>query len=231
MVLCSKAISEFLDVSMCSSLWNANGLRITQESRKMQASPRVDVDEAPCASNAPGTDLLFVTELGHDHDSIELLNSDWILYTETLPISDSDGTSGQCKKTCLRGTYSAQLIAGIIMSQLSTFFDARIEIARSALQREWLELDAFEALRGLLNVRKISSVFSSSQICQTRALLEVLNHATVPISVRRSVVCNPNMSTFRAFPSLCVSLCLLTRLYTAIHRPLAPTHLHVSQAP
>ena len=28
-------------------LCNANGLRITQESSKMQASPRVDVDEAP----------------------------------------------------------------------------------------------------------------------------------------------------------------------------------------
>ena len=46
-----------------------------------------------------------------------------------------------------------------------------------------------------------------------------------------SVVCIPNMSTFRAFPSLCVSLCLLARLYTAIHRPPAQTHLHVSQAP
>ena len=42
--------------------------------------------------------------------------------------------------------------------------------------------------------------------------------------------CIPNMSTFRAFPSLCVSLCLLAGLYTAIHRPPAQTHLHVSQA-
>ena len=40
----------------------------------MQASPRVDVDEAPYASNAPGTDLLFMTELQDAHDSIELLN-------------------------------------------------------------------------------------------------------------------------------------------------------------
>ena len=50
-------------------------------------------------------------------------------------------------------------------------------------------------------------------------------------STQRSVVCIPNRSTFRAFPSLCVSLCLLARLYTAIHRPPAQTHLHVSQAP
>ena len=47
----------------------------------------------------------------------------------------------------------------------------------------------------------------------------------------RDVVCIPNMSTFRAFRSLCVSLCLLARLYTAIHRPSAQTHLHASQAP
>ena len=66
----------------------------------------------------------------------------------------------------------------------------------------------------------------ASQICQTRALLEVLNHATLSYCVRRSVVCIPNMSTFRAFRSLCVSLCLLARLYTAIHRPPAQTHLH-----
>ena len=46
-----------------------------------------------------------------------------------------------------------------------------------------------------------------------------------------AVVCIPNMSTFRAFPSLCVSLCLLARLYTAINQPPAQTHLHVSQAP
>ena len=45
------------------------------------------------------------------------------------------------------------------------------------------------------------------------------------------VVCIPDMSTFRPFPSLFVSLCLLARLYTAIHRPPAPTHLHMSQAP
>ena len=39
----------------------------------MQASPRVDVDEAPYA---PGTDLLYVTELEDAHDSIKLLKSD-----------------------------------------------------------------------------------------------------------------------------------------------------------
>ena len=80
----------------------------------MQASPRVDVDEAPYA---PGTDLLCVTELEDAHDSIKLLKSDDNLeffYTETLSLSDSDETSGQCKKTCLDDTYLAQLIAGII---------------------------------------------------------------------------------------------------------------------
>ena len=39
----------------------------------MQASPRVDVDEAPYA---PGNDLLYVTELEDAHDSIKLLKSD-----------------------------------------------------------------------------------------------------------------------------------------------------------
>ena len=52
-----------------------DGVRITEESRQAQASPRVDVDEAPY-SNAPGTDLLYVTEHEDAHDSIELLNSD-----------------------------------------------------------------------------------------------------------------------------------------------------------
>ena len=48
-------------------------LGIAQESRKKQASPRVDVDEAPYA---PGNDLLYVT--GHEdaHDSIKLMKSD-----------------------------------------------------------------------------------------------------------------------------------------------------------
>ena len=83
----------------------------------MQASPRVDVDEAPYA---PGTHLLYVTELVNIHDSIKLLRSDDNLeffYTETLSIFDSDETSGKCKKTCLGNTYSAQLIAVIITCQ------------------------------------------------------------------------------------------------------------------
>ena len=65
-------------------------LGITQESRKMQASPRVDVDEAPYA---PGNDLLYVTELEDAHDSIKLLKSDdnrEFFYTETLSIFNSD---------------------------------------------------------------------------------------------------------------------------------------------
>ena len=47
----------------------------------MQASPRVDVNEAP------GAELLFTTELVAIHDSIKLLNSDdnLGLYMETLP--------------------------------------------------------------------------------------------------------------------------------------------------
>ena len=97
-------------------------LGIAQESRKKQASPRVDVDEAPYA---PGNDLLYVTELDDAHDSIKLLKSDDNLeffFTETLPMPDSDETSGQCNKTCLDGTYSAQLIAGIITCQFESDF-------------------------------------------------------------------------------------------------------------
>ena len=44
-------------------------LGIAQESRTTQASPRVDVDEAPYA---PGNDLLYVTELEDAHDPIKL---------------------------------------------------------------------------------------------------------------------------------------------------------------
>ena len=108
----------------------------------MQASPRVDVDEAPYASKTPGTDLLYVTELEDAHDSIELLNFDdnpGFFCTETLSISDSDEISGQCKKTFLDDTYSAQLIAGIIMCQFE------VDILRCEL----LEMDESEALRGL----------------------------------------------------------------------------------
>ena len=115
---------------------------------KNQASPRVDVDEAPYA---PGNDLLYVTELEDAHDSIKLLKSDDNLeffYTETLPMPDSDGTSGQCNKICLDDTHSAQLIAGIITCQFEKrpFFGAKIEIANSAVQCKRLELDGCEAL-------------------------------------------------------------------------------------
>ena len=64
----------------------------------MQASLPVDVDEAPYA---PGTDLLYVTELEDAHDSIKLLKSDDNLeffFTETLWMPDSDETSGQCER-------------------------------------------------------------------------------------------------------------------------------------
>ena len=92
----------------------------------MEASPRVDVDEAPYASNASDTDLLHVTGLEDAHDSIESLNFDdnpeFLLHRNSLSKSDSDETSGQCKKTCLDDTYSAQLIAGIITFQFEVDF-------------------------------------------------------------------------------------------------------------
>ena len=107
---------HFLDVSIvlpCQCEWLGNA----QESRKKQASPLVDVDEAPYA---PGNDLLYVTELEDAHGPIKLLKSDDNLeffFTETLPMPDSDGTSGQCNKTFMDDTYSAQSNAGIITCQ------------------------------------------------------------------------------------------------------------------
>ena len=140
----------------------------------MQASPRVDVDEAPYA---PGADLLYVTELEDAHDSIKLLKSDdnlEFLYTETLSLSDSDETSGQCKKTCLDDTYLAQLIAGII----TCHFEVDLSSLRKSKSRtqqysasgwSWMNLRLCKAFERV----KISSVFSSFPACQTRALLEV----------------------------------------------------------
>ena len=117
LVLCSTAVSAFFGMFQLFFLVQCECLGIAQESRKKQASPRVDVDEAPYA---PGNDLLYVTELDNAHDSIKLLISDGNLeffYTETLPMPDSDETSGQCNKICLDDTFSAQLIAGIITCQ------------------------------------------------------------------------------------------------------------------
>ena len=93
-VLCSTAVSVFWMFQLFF-LVECEWLEITQESRKMQASPRADVDEAPYA---PGNDLLYVTELEDAHDSIKLLKSDdnlEFLYPETLSILNSDETSGQ----------------------------------------------------------------------------------------------------------------------------------------
>ena len=198
----------------------------------MQASLRVDVDEAPYA---PGTDLLYVTELEDAHDSIELLKSDDNLeffYAETVPTPDSDETSGQSERpVCVTCLLLSRFPVSSHVSLRPTFFETRIKVARSAMQRESLEMDESQTLRGLLSVRKISSVFSSFPDLPNASSVGSLNHATLPICVRRSVVGITNMSTFHAFPSLCVSLCLLERLYTAIHRPPAQTHLHVSQAP
>ena len=111
----------FLDVPVFL-LVQREWLGIAQESRTTQASPRVDVDEAPYA---PGNDLLYVTELEDAHDLIKLRKSDDNLeffFTETLPMPDSNGTSGQCNKTCLDDTYSAQPIAGIITCQFEIEF-------------------------------------------------------------------------------------------------------------
>ena len=130
-VLCSTAVSAFfLDVSMFL-LVKREWLGIAQESRTTQASPRVDVDEAPYV---PGNDLLYVTELEDAHDLIKLRKTDDILeffFTETLPMLNSIGTSGQCNKTCLDDTYSAQPIAGIIKSQ----FENEIPSVRKSSSR------------------------------------------------------------------------------------------------
>ena len=89
----------------------------------MQASPRVDVDEAPSA------DLLYVTEMVDIHDSIKLLNSDDNLgfFTETLPLSKSDETSGQRKRSCSCGTcLPSRSPVSSRVDLKSTFFGARI---------------------------------------------------------------------------------------------------------
>ena len=120
----------FLDVSMFL-LVQREWLGIAQESRTTQASPRVDVDEAPYA---PGNDLLYVTELEDAHDLIKLRKFNDNLeffFTETLPMPDSIGTSGQFNKTCLDDTYSAQPIAGIIKSQ----FENEIPSVRKSSSR------------------------------------------------------------------------------------------------
>ena len=79
-------------------------LGIAQESLKKQAPPRVDVEEAPYAQD---TDLLYVTEIEDAHDSIKLLKSDdnlEFLYRETLPMPNSDETSGQRERpVCVAG--------------------------------------------------------------------------------------------------------------------------------
>ena len=119
----------------------------------MQASPRVDVDEAPYASNAPGTDLLYVTELDDAHDSIKLLNSDDNLeffYTETQPMPNSDETSGQRERpACVTCFLLSRSPVTSRVSLRPAFFETRINDARSAMQRESLEMNESQALRGL----------------------------------------------------------------------------------
>ena len=115
----------------------------------MQASLRVDADEAPYA---PGTDLLCVTELEDAHDSIKLLKSDDYLaffYTETLWMPDSDETSGQCERpVCVTCFLLSRSPVSSHVSLKPTFFGTRIKDARSAMQREslkWVNLRLCEA--------------------------------------------------------------------------------------
>ena len=68
-VLCSTAVSAFFFGVSMFLLVQREWLGIAQESRVTQASPRVDVDEAPYAS---GNDLLYVTELEDAHDLIKV---------------------------------------------------------------------------------------------------------------------------------------------------------------
>ena len=78
-----------INFSACFSCSLVRMMRIVQESGLLQASPRLDVDEAPDAK------LLLATEMMDFHDPIELLNSEDYLarYEETLPNSEAD--SGQ----------------------------------------------------------------------------------------------------------------------------------------
>ena len=121
---------------------------------------------------------------------------------------DSDETSGQCNKTCLDDTYSAQLIAGNITCQFEDDLSS-VRKSKSCTQRysasgwRWMNLRLCKAFER----EKISSVFSSFPDLPDASSVGSLSHATLPICVRRSVFCIHNMSTFRAFSSLCVSLC------------------------
>ena len=88
-------------------------MRIVQESRLTQTSPRVDVDEAP------GAELLYTTELVATHDPIKLLifDDNLGLHKETLPISSLRQILDSERRSCPRGTYLAQPIAGLTSRQ------------------------------------------------------------------------------------------------------------------
>ena len=129
--------------------------------------------------------------------------------------------------------YSAQLIAGIIMSQFGVDIlqceNRNRAVSDTARARwNWVDLRLCETFE---REKDFKCPFSFPDL-PNASFVGSLNHATLPILREEECCLYPqHESTFRAFPSLCVSLCLLARLYTAIHRPLAPTHLHVSQAP
>ena len=69
---------------------------------------------------ALGAELLCTAGLVAIHDPIKLLNFDDALglYMETLSMSNSDAASGQRKRSCSRGTCSAQSIADLITRQI-----------------------------------------------------------------------------------------------------------------
>ena len=152
---------------------------------KCRLPPRVDVEEAPYA---PGNDLLYVTELEDAHDSFKLLKSVDNLeffYTETLSIFNSDETSGQCKKTCLDDTCSAQMIAVIITCHVEEDLSS-VRKSKSRTQRYsasgwcWMNLRLCKAFER----EKISIVFSSLPDMRNASSVGSLSHATLPICVR-----------------------------------------------
>ena len=200
---------SFFGCFICSSLYNANCWELLRSFVKCRLPPRVDVDEAPYA---PGNYLLYVTELEDAHDPIKLLKSDDNLeffITETLPMPDSNGTSGQCNKTCMDDTHSAQPIAGIITCQ----FENEIPLVRKSSSRtqqcsasgwSWMNL---RLLQSLLDERYFQVFSLVSQICQTRALLEVWITPLSRIAWGGVLFVSPTWAHFARFVP-CVSLCV-----------------------
>ena len=80
------------------------------------------------------------------------------------------------------------------------------------MQHEHLELNGSEALRSPFEREMLSSSFTD---LPNASSVGSLNHATLSNCVRRSVVCIPNMSTFRAFrPFVCPSVFACTPVHS-----------------